>query len=379
MSTDLDQFRLRLHALLNSFANNISAPFVAFNVTASGGSDILIGYVQSINTLASGIAQVVGGRLVDRLGRRLKLALVMSVVIGLIWLEAAVFQSTNALAISYTAITIGLGFYLAGWNSFLGEATTREGRGSFLSVFARIASWGSLVALVVTTAITFVTPSYTALFLISGIAFIASSLFLRGQQEVPVEKQPMSQFGSDLMMRYYGVTAVYGLFWGFAWPLFTITTVKIVNMSLVEYAFSQFIAVAATIAFQALVGRMVDRNRMRSVFLGRLALVVYPICYIFFTQAWEIYAINVFSGFTNSLLNVAYSAYLYDLAPVGRRGRYIAEFNLITGAATMAGSLSSGYLLTIMSAGMSLWLSLAYLYVVATIGRLAAALLHLRL
>jgi len=379
LSTDLDQFRLRLHALLNSFANNISAPFVAFNVTASGGSDILIGYVQSINTLASGIAQVVGGRLVDRLGRRLKLALVMSVVIGLIWLEAAVFQSTNALAISYTAITIGLGFYLAGWNSFLGEATTREGRGSFLSVFARIASWGSLVALVVTTAITFVTPSYTALFLISGIAFIASSLFLRGQQEVPVEKQPMSQFGSDLMMRYYGVTAVYGLFWGFAWPLFTITTVKIVNMSLVEYAFSQFIAVAATIAFQALVGRMVDRNRMRSVFLGRLALVVYPICYIFFTQAWEIYAINVFSGFTNSLLNVAYSAYLYDLAPVGRRGRYIAEFNLITGAATMAGSLSSGYLLTIMSAGMSLWLSLAYLYVVATIGRLAAALLHLRL
>ncbi|HYB45623.1 MAG TPA: MFS transporter [Nitrososphaerales archaeon] len=375
----MDQLRLKLHALLNSFANNISGPFVAFNVTVSGGSDILIGYVQSINSLASGFAQVVGGRLVDRFGRRLRLALVMSIVIGLIWLEAAVFQGANALAISYTAITIGLGFYLAGWNSFLGEATTREGRGSFLSVFARIASWGSLVALVLTTVITFITPSYTILFLISGIAFVGSSIFLRGQQEIPVEKQPMSRYGSDMMMRYYGVTAAYGLFWGFGWPLFTITTVKIVNMSLVEYAFSQFIAVAATIAFQALVGRMVDRNRMRSVFLGRLGLVVYPICYAFFTHAWEIYAINVFSGFTNSLLNVAYSAYLYDLAPVGRRGRYIAEFNLITGAATMAGSLSSGYLLMIMSAGMSLWLSLAYLYVVTAVGRLAAALLHLRL
>jgi MFS family permease len=375
----LDQLRLTLHSLVNSFANNIASPFVSFNVTASGGSDLLIGYVQSINTLASGVAQLVGGRVVDRFGGRLRLALVMSVVMGLIWLEAAVFQGTSALAVSYTAITIGLGFYLAGWNSFLGEATTQEGRGSFLSVFARIASWGSLIALVMTTAITFVTPSYTILFLVSGVAFMASSLFLRGQREIPVEKQPMSRYGSDMMMRYYGVTAVYGLFWGFAWPLFTITTVKIVNMSLVEYAFSQFIAVGATIAFQALVGRMVDRNRMRSVFLGRLGLVVYPICYIFFTRAWEIYAINVFSGFTNSLLNVAYSAYLYDLAPVGRRGRYIAEFNLITGVATMVGSLSSGYLLTVMSAGMSLWLALAYLYVVATIGRLAAALLHLRL
>jgi MFS family permease len=189
----------------------------------------------------------------------------------------------------------------------------------------------------------------------------------------------MSKFGSDLMMKYYGVNAVYGLFWGFAWPLFTITTVKIVKMSLVEYAFAQFIAVASTIVFQAVVGRMVDRNRRRSVFLGRLGLVVYTVGYIFFTQAWEIYAINLFSGFTNALINVAFSAYLYDLAPVGRRGRYIAEFNLVTGVATMAGSLAAAYLLTIMSASMSLWLALAYLYVVATIGRLAAALLHLKL
>jgi MFS family permease len=365
--------------MVNSFANNISGPFVSFNVTASGGSDLLIGYVQAINTLASGVAQVVGGRLVDRFGHRLRLALVMSVIIGLVWLEAAVFQGANALAVSYTAITIGLGFYLAGWNSFLGEATTQEGRGSFLSVFARIASWGSLVALVVTTAITFVTPTYTPLFLISGAAFVASSFFLRGQQEIPVEKQPMSKFGSDLMKKYYGANAVYGLFWGFAWPLFTITTVKIVHMSLVEYAFSQFIAVGATVAFQALVGRMVDRNRMRSVFLGRLALVVYPVTYVFFTQAWEIYAINIFSGFSNALLNVAFSAYLYDLAPVGSRGRYIAEFNLVTGVATMAGSLACGYLLTVLSASMPLWWALAYLYVVATVGRLAAALLHLKL
>ena len=375
----MDTYRLKIHALVNSFANNIAGPFVSFNVTAAGGSDLLIGYVQAINTLASGVAQLVGGRLVDRFGRRLKLALVMSVVMGLIWIESAVFQGTNALALSYTAITIGLGFYLAGWNSFLGEATTHEGRGSFLSTFARIASWGSLAALTLTTAVTFVTPSYTALFIISGVAFIASAFFLRSQQEIPVQKEILSRFGAELMMKYYGVNAIYGLFWGFAWPLFTITTVKIVRMSLVEYAFAQFVAVASTIAFQALVGRMVDRNRRQSIFLGRLGLVAFTVCYIFFTQPWEIYAINVFSGFTTALFNVAFSAYLYDLAPVGTRGRYIAEFNLVTGVATMAGSLASAYLLTIMSAGMSLWLALAYLYVVATIGRLAAALLHLKL
>jgi len=150
-------------------------------------------------------------------------------------------------------------------------------------------------------------------------------------------------------------------------------------MSLVEYAFSQFIAGASTIAFQALVGRMVDKNRMKSVFLGRLGLVAYPLGYMFFTQAWEIYAINVYSGFTNSLLNIAFSAYLYDLAPAGRRGRYIAEFNVVTGVATMVGSLASSYMLTLLSAGLSLWLALAYLYVISAVGRLFAALLHLKL
>jgi MFS family permease len=248
--------RLRLHALVNSLANSIASPFISFNVTASGGSDLLIGYVQSINTLASGVAQLVGGRMVDRFGGRLRLAMILSVVVGLLWLESAAFPGTNALAISYTGITVALGFYLSGWNSFLGEATGMDGRSSFLAVFARLASWGSLIALIVTTAITFVVPSYTILFLFSGFAFVASSLFLRGQREVPVQSEPMSRYGSARMTTYYWVTAVYGLFWGFAWPLFTITTVKIVNMSLVEYAFSNVIAVGSTIAFQALVGRM---------------------------------------------------------------------------------------------------------------------------
>ncbi len=375
----MNPLRIRLHALISSLANNIASPFISFNVTESGGSNFLIGYVQSINTLTSGVVQLIGGRLVDRGGGRLKLAMLLSAVAGFIWLETAVFQGAEALAISYTGVTIALGFYLAGWNSFLGEASSSEGRGMFLSSFARLASWGALVALVITTAITFFVPSYTILFILSGVAFLLSSLLLRSQAEAPVISGAMSGSGSSLMMRYYGVTAVYGLFWGFGWPLFTITTVKIVNMSLVEFSFSNLVAIASTIAFQSVVGKMVDRNRRRSLFLGRLGLVVYPVAYMFITQVWEIYAINLYSGFTNALLNVAYSAYLYDLAPVGRRGRYIAEFNLVTGVTTMAGSLSSAYLLTILNAGSPLWYSLAYLYVISAAGRTVAALLHLKL
>jgi len=87
----------------------------------------------------------------------------------------------------------------------------------------------------------------------------------------------------------------------------------------------------------------------------------------------------VFSGLTNALLNIAFAAYLYDISPTGQRGRRSAEFNLITGATTMVGSLASAFALSVISTPGTLWVSLAYLYVVAAIGRGVAALLHLKL
>src|SRR5262249_4407017 len=126
-------------------------------------------------------------------------------------------------------------------------------------------------------------------------------------------------------------------------------------------------------------GRLVDRDHRRGVFWGRMGLVVYPLAYMVFSAPWQVYAVNVFSGVTNGLLNVAFVAYLYDISPVGHRGKYNAELNLVTGISTMAGSLTAAYALSLLTVENSLWLSLAWLYVIATIGRGAAAFLHLKL
>ncbi|HME19717.1 MAG TPA: MFS transporter [Nitrososphaerales archaeon] len=371
--------RLKLHAFWNSLASNTASPFVGFNVTASGASDLLIGYVQAIGSLASAVSQLVGGRIADRSGRRALIAVVSSLVVGVLWMGSALVQSPAFLAVSFTAITLVVGFYLAGWTSLIGEASEKTEKGSFLSTYARLQTVGALGALLLTTAITAYYPSYSALYLLSGIFFVVSAMVLRGQKEQRVEKAVMSEAGTANLKRYYLVSGVYGLFWGFAWPLFTITLVKVVNMDLFEYSLSQVIGAASTIAFQPVVGRLVDRDRKKAVFWGRMGLVAYPLVYMFFSAPWQVYVVNVFSGLTNALLNVAFVAHLYDISPAGQRGRYSAEFNLITGIATMAGSLAAGYALSVLSATNTLWLSLAYLYVIAAVGRAIAALLHLRL
>ncbi len=333
----------------------------------------------AISTLASAATQLIGGRIADRSGRRVAIAGLFSIVAGVLWVGTAAFESPTILAVFFTAITLVLGVYAAGWTAILGEGSEGRGKGAFLGSFARLTSAGALGGLVLTTALAAFTPSYTPLYFASGVLFLLSAAVLKGQKEQKVEKTAMTGEGAALLRRYYLVTGVYGLFWGFAWPLFTITVVKIVKMSLFEYGVSQIIALGATVAFQPLVGRLVDRDRRKWVFWGRMGLVVYPVVYTFFSAAWQVYAINIFSGFTNALLNIAFAAYLYDISPKGQRGRRSAEFNLVTGVSTMIGSLAAGLALSALNGPYSLWSSLAYLYVIATVGRAAAAWLHLRL
>jgi MFS family permease len=375
----LKRDRLKLHTFWNSLANSIASPFVGFNVTSSGASDLLIGYVQAISTLASAVSQLFGGRIADRTGKRVAITVLFSVVTGVLWVATAFVENTTVLAVSFTAITVAIGLYSAGWTSVVGEASEGTEKGAFLSSFAQLTSLGALIALIATTAITAFYSSYALLYLLSGAFFLFSAIVLMGKKEQPVEKKTISIVGNANLRKYYVVSAVYGLFWGFAWPLFTITLVKIVRMDLFQYSLSQVIAVGATIAFQPLVGRFVDRDRKRGVFWGRMGLVAYPLCYMFFSAPWQVYLVNVFSGITNALLNIAFVAYLYDISPAGQRGRYTAEFGLITGITTMAGSLTAAFALSILSTGNTLWLSLAYLYIIAAIGRAVVAFLHLKL
>ena len=348
-------------------------------MTSSGASDLLIGYVSTVGSLASAVTQMFGGWVVDRSGKRVAMAGAFSILAGVLWLGTAEFQTPTYLAVFFTAITLALGFYAAGWSAILGEGSEGRGRGVFLGEYARITSAGALAGLVLTTVISSVNPSYTILYVVSGTLFILSAAMLRGQGEQKVKRVAMTSSGSSKLRKYYFVSGFYGLFWGFAWPLFTITLVKVVHLDLLQYAIAQVIALGGTVAFQPLVGRLVDVNRRRWVFWGRMALVIYPITFMFLSAAWQYYVMNVAMGFTNALLNVAFAAYLFDLAPAGQRGRVSAEFNLVTGGATMVGSLTSAFALSVISNSATLWVSLAYLYIIAAVGRGAAALLHLRL
>ena len=106
--------------LWNSLASNVASPFVGFNVAASGASDILIGYVGAISTLASAATQLLGGRIADRSGKRVAMAAAFSMVTGALWIAASAYQGPTFLAVAFTAITLATGFYAAGYTAIVG-------------------------------------------------------------------------------------------------------------------------------------------------------------------------------------------------------------------------------------------------------------------
>ena len=92
----------------------------------------------------------------------------------------------------------------------------------------------------------------------------------------------------------------------------------------------------------------------------------------------HIYLLNAFTGLIPALINIAYTAYLYDLVPPGCRGRFSAEFNMVNNLAGMIGSLSGASLVDYLNERIDLTSALGIGYLIATLGRASTSFLYLR-
>ncbi|HLI45808.1 MAG TPA: MFS transporter [Geobacterales bacterium] len=369
--------KIKTHTLINSAANNFITPYFSYVTARLSNSYIVVGYVQGLG-LFNSMLQLLTGNLVDRKNNRINLILISSLLIAISCIALYYIFDPIILALIFTAIIALQGIYGGAYNALLGEISQKNNRGRFLSNFVVISEIGAIVAMLATIPLTYVTNSFRIAFIIGGILFIASSLVLLGTPEIKVKREVLKPTSLKSLRDFYFVNFTYGIFWGFAWPLFTITQVKILNMKPYEYVIAQVIGAISILAFQPLAGKMVDKDRRMSMFLGKFGLIVFPIGFYFSTSPIHIYLINALTGLISALVNVAYTAYLYDLAPEGYRGRFSAEFNLVNNTAAMIGSLSSTSLVDYISAFMPLNAALGIGYLIATIGRGSTSFMFFR-
>ncbi len=247
--------------------------------------------------------------------------------------------------------------------------------------FAFYGSIGSLLATLITGVI--VGSNYVVMHYV--FMTTASLIFINAINAWSIESadpsdqvitEPLSMLRSNRKLtRFLLINTLFAIVWSFAWPLFPLAQVYLLNMNVEQLAIVNVISGVSTLVLQRFVGRWFDRNRKLVMFLGRFLLVTFPLSYALANNVYVIYLANTVAGFTNSVSNVAYISFVYDNSEDRRTA--VSLYNLFYGVGTLIGSLISGALVTVVANYVGLKDSVRYMLLGDAAARALTATLYM--
>jgi hypothetical protein len=233
---------------------------------------------------------------------------------------------------------------------------------------------------------------YSIPFFIAGASGIAGSLILLRVKEekrrVYASTRTIFAFGlrsfifiSDLTENLYFrnlviLQSVFNFIMSLIWPLLYLTYLDVLDATLFEIAVMTVISTGAALFFQTKVGKLLDViGPMPQILISRFAFISVPVVYALATEVWHIYVLNAALGFATAMANVAFFAYVLDVAPAEKKGEYFAVYNTLIGIATFIGSVMGGYLAVFFLDfyAQDLVLALGAVYAISAFGRAACA------
>ena len=373
-------------------------PFIGAYVVQLGASSSEMGWFQSSANMSNNVLQVFWGKLSDRLGRRVPFIVTGNLIIMALWIPMIFVANATQLIVLVVIQALLGSMATPTWVALIGDLvpSTRLGR-----VNASISLWASLGTLVATLVSGFVMisvgGSYQQMFFVPFIVAIlcglASALVMiplkeRGKRRFDPSniqrEEPSSVFvhvrKAPDFMKYSFASAVFNFFMAIAWPLFSITLIRILEASLWEIALLSAVQLAVTIIFQMQMGKLADnRGRKPLLVAFRFSLVTVPLGYAFAPNVYFLIALEAFWGVSLAVGQASMVAYMLDVIPEEHRGSFAAFHNLLIGVASFFGSLLGGYLADYTVGLFGLVLGLQIVYLISSVGRGVGAATYLTL
>lgn len=376
--------------LLSSFGSGFISPFIPIYAAQLGASSTEIGLVQAINSVSPSIAQIPWGFVVDKIRRRVLFIslggfLFSFLLLFLMFADSPVkFIVVVLLAYVFSAMAV------PALNSLIGEYSGVSSRGRILAKLNATASLGSMAATVLSGYIIYriggATGEMYRIPLITCFIFntIAAVVTLK------IRETPYSgiSFSVDDWVKalkknpYFKRLCFLSIFQGFtmglAWPLFTLTIVKVVKADMFQIALLNIASTSTAIIVRRFTGRLADRaGRKPLIVLGRVGLFLIPLIYALATSIYELIIVNLIVGLLTAASDVAISAYLLDISPKTMVGSYVSLYNAVAGSFSFLGSTTGGYILdTLLKSGFEFHNAMLIVYMVSIIGRIVSGLLY---
>ncbi|MEM2546170.1 MAG: MFS transporter [Candidatus Bathyarchaeia archaeon] len=390
---------LYARSLVYSFGAGMVGPFTGAYAVKLGASSSDMGWFQSSANLSNNIIQILCGMLSDKLKSRVPFIICGSLIVATLWLPMLFITNVTQLIILLALQALLGSMVTPAWTALIGDIVPSLRLGRVNANLNLWASIGSLIATLISGVIMvmagiqphemFFVPLITA----SACGIISSVIMFKVRELGNVEKEGLKENFAYSMskifasakrspdfIRYCCVEGAFHFSMSIAWPLMTITQVKVLNASMFDIAIFTVVQSIMGIMFQRWAGGFVDRvGRKPLLVFSRFSLLTVPLAYAFSPNMGTLTAVSAFWGFTNALAQVSMTAYLLDLAPKEYRGSFTATFNFIAGTTSFFGSLIGGYLSDYMTYLFGLTRGLQIVYMLSFIGRLISATFYLTL
>lgn len=398
MASDADKERLRWmygRAFASSISNSIITPFIYVYAARIGVTSGEIGWMHSFNNFFPNSLQVLWGRLSDRIGKRVIIIVATSLLASLIWIPIALITEPKVFL-----VLVALQFLLASasapaWNALLRESTQAFFRSIVVSNINIASLLGSLIATIFSGWLIdysegkIIIPS-----IIATVLGLVGAIILLKIREKGIKKPRSGSLTSIFKISgipglinenndfklFLKLSAIQGFCMSFAWPIFTITTAMILNLSMTEVGALSVIQTVATLLAQPLMGRLVIRIGKKPLIVFHYAsLTTVPLVYCFASSFIHIAVLNTFLGLVVASGNATILPYILDILPENHVGEFTSIYNMVMGLAYFIGSAAGGNTVEIMSQYLGRVWSLQVGYVFSAFGRLLAGLSFLKI
>lgn len=400
LSKNNDLKPLYVKSIVNSLGSGAVSPFLGvYAVEQLNASASEMGWFQSISNLAPNMMQVAWGKLSDKIGRRIPFIIIGGLITAVLWIPLIFVTSATQLIMVIAVQSLLGSMATPTWTALIGDLVHLKKRGITTAIINRSAAVGSLLATLAagylmvmikgTLQQALLIPLLIAVFcgVVSSLVMILIhekphlNLNSRSNGSIFSISDVIKQVrGNPDFMRFCITNAIFGFFMTLGWPLFPITTISVLNATMLEVALMSVINGAAIIVLQPWGGKLVDRVGRRSlIVVYRLCLVVVPVFYALASSVYHLYLLNLILGILTAFGEVALLAYLLDVTQEELRGTFTAFYNLTSGIVFFSGSLVGGYLGNYLIGVFGLILGLQLVYALSAIGRGAGALTFITL
>jgi MFS family permease len=384
-----------IRQILFNFSSGIINPYVSIYAVQLGASSEEMGWLRSLTNLFGNILQVPWGIVSDKMGRYLPAILIGGLLSALLWLPLLIVAEPIQLISIIALQALATSIVAPAWASLIGKMMIKSRRGVLTSYINITASIGSIGATLLSGYImTIIGGSLSNMYMIPIIlatlfGILSSIVMVKVREEKKISK---SQTSSSLIdwtelkrnvnfQTLCKVSFVHSFFMSMSWPLFAITKVQIIGADMMQFAFISVISGLIGIIVRRFIGRITDyAGRKTLLVISRAGIFIYPTLYALATNINYLFLAELIVGVFGAISGIVLFAYQLDITPKNQRGAGIALYNTVIGVATFLGSLSGGYIPSLLSlAGVNSLLPLQITYAISAIGRFVGGILFLRI